>query len=418
MPNINFNAYDKLTAAFQYALQVKNHPNGGGDTVVHLQGGEELTCNYSPTDAPKSLMYFSFTRTDEQKALNNATRDVFKQAVIDIFGTSIDDVPKSVRDKMNLDKFNGAGKPLTARRILAVNKAIDAELKVLAKKLGFTGGAAPEIVSVVAKGSGLVEAENPAEVLKDRMNRNAKASLTSMIATLASHNMDYNNFNLDIARGIGLSLGGKKVESNNPAEARDKIVQFLTGRKRDTFATVDQETQRKAAILMSMLHQGCIACFLTANSAFDPTYKEAKFQPTQLGDYGGRHYYSFSVKKDRSGNITITGQMTYDRRAQVILSNSNGDYYAQKVTDTNRPNVKYTGVIKLTAANLTSLANADWTQCNTAEANAIESNVRIDNRFQKAADKIPEQFRFTGSVDVTLKAHVNALQGIDTLPVH
>ena len=415
MPNIDFNAYGKLHDAFDYARQLKNHPNGGGDTVVHLQNGEALVCNYSPTDVPKSLMYFSFTRTDEQKALNDATREVFKQSVIDIFGTSIDDVPKKVRSAMNLDKFDGTGRPLTARRILAVNKAIDAELKAFAKKLGFTGGAAPEIVSVVAKGSGLVGAADPAAVLKDRMNRNAKASVTNMIATLASRNLDYNNFNLDIERGMGLALGGKKVETHDPAVARDKVVQFLTGRKRDTFATVDEETRRKAAILMSMLHQGCIACFLTANSAFDPTYKEAKFQTTQLEQYGGRHYYSFDVRKDRSGNITITGRMTYDRRAQVILSN--GDYYSQKVTDTNGPTVKYKGVIKLAAADLANLANADWTKCDTTETNAIEGNAHLDNRFQDAADKIPPQYRFSGTVDVTLKAHVNALYGIDTLPV-
>ena len=74
--NINWNALEKFSAATAYAQNVKNDPNGGGAVVVHLQNGLQLTCNYSQTDAPKSLTHFSFTRTDEEKNLNNATRDV------------------------------------------------------------------------------------------------------------------------------------------------------------------------------------------------------------------------------------------------------------------------------------------------------------------------------------------------------
>ena len=65
--NINWNALEKFSAATAYAQNVKNDPNGGGAVVVHLQNGRQLTCNYSQTDAPKSLMHFSFTRTDEEK---------------------------------------------------------------------------------------------------------------------------------------------------------------------------------------------------------------------------------------------------------------------------------------------------------------------------------------------------------------
>ena len=123
--NINWNALGKFNTAAAYAQQVKDRPNGGGATVVHLKNGRTLTCDYSRTDAPKSLTRFSFTRTNEEKRLNNETRDAFRQTVINLFGTRIEDVPKKVRDAMNLGKFDGAGRPLTARGILAAG--IDGE---------------------------------------------------------------------------------------------------------------------------------------------------------------------------------------------------------------------------------------------------------------------------------------------------
>lgn len=58
------------------------------------------------------------------KKANNATRDAFMKAVADMFG-GVDHIPDNVRDAMKLEDY-GKGKPLTARRILAVKAAIDA----------------------------------------------------------------------------------------------------------------------------------------------------------------------------------------------------------------------------------------------------------------------------------------------------
>ena len=57
------------------------------------------------------------------KDANNIARDLFKQAVSDMFGGE-DHIPDSVKDAMKMQDF-GKGKPLTARRILAVKAAID-----------------------------------------------------------------------------------------------------------------------------------------------------------------------------------------------------------------------------------------------------------------------------------------------------
>ena len=58
------------------------------------------------------------------KRANNITREAFMNAVGNMFG-GVDHIPDNVKDAMKMQDY-GKGKPLTARRILAVKAAIDA----------------------------------------------------------------------------------------------------------------------------------------------------------------------------------------------------------------------------------------------------------------------------------------------------
>ena len=62
-------------------------------------------------------------RLSSLKNANNITRDAFMKSVSDMFGGE-DHIPDSVKDAMKLQDY-GKGRPLTARRILAVKAAID-----------------------------------------------------------------------------------------------------------------------------------------------------------------------------------------------------------------------------------------------------------------------------------------------------
>ena len=64
-----------------------------------------------------------FKRTSAMQRENNTTRAIFKNAVIDMFG-GLSKIPESVRKAMELDNFNGGGKPLSARRIMLVKTEI------------------------------------------------------------------------------------------------------------------------------------------------------------------------------------------------------------------------------------------------------------------------------------------------------
>ena len=63
-----------------------------------------------------------FFRKDDAKAVNNEVRALFRKTVADMFGGE-SHIPDSVKDAM-LMKDYGCGKPLTARRIIAVRDAI------------------------------------------------------------------------------------------------------------------------------------------------------------------------------------------------------------------------------------------------------------------------------------------------------
>jgi hypothetical protein len=78
------------------------------------------------TIAPSSNHDFigNVGRRARKQEANNAVRELFRQSIIDMFGGE-SKIPESVKTAMKLEDY-GKGKPLTARRIMAVKVAIDA----------------------------------------------------------------------------------------------------------------------------------------------------------------------------------------------------------------------------------------------------------------------------------------------------
>ena len=66
-------------------------------------------------------------RSVSVKEANNTTRAIFRQSVAAMFGGE-DHIPDTVKAAMKLGDY-GKGKPLTARRIIAVKNAVDDALK-------------------------------------------------------------------------------------------------------------------------------------------------------------------------------------------------------------------------------------------------------------------------------------------------
>ena len=120
-----------------------------------LGGRKILAVTQSRTDE-----VHKFVRTFEEYAVNDRTRDLFKKAVIDMFGGE-SKIPASVKKAMLMGDYN-AGKPLTARRILAVKAAIDADgtAKARAAQIKLETFHSPE-VRTAALGLGYMKSELP-----------------------------------------------------------------------------------------------------------------------------------------------------------------------------------------------------------------------------------------------------------------
>ena len=121
---LNDNALAKLNTAFEYAQNAVQNERTGQDSVIRING-ESFTCQVSHADAPKSGFGLLGFRRKDQQDLNNATRTLFKQTVLDALGLKDEkELPKSVKDAMKLSDYHNKGRPLTARRIIAVVEAI------------------------------------------------------------------------------------------------------------------------------------------------------------------------------------------------------------------------------------------------------------------------------------------------------
>ena len=120
--NETFKAFVDFAKISEGAGEKKAIARASIDVRTGALAGREVSA--SDTDSVRGIFKW-FRASDEQKA-NNTTRKIFKDAIIDMFGGE-SKIPESVKKAMILADY-GKGKPLTARRIIAVATAIRNEL--------------------------------------------------------------------------------------------------------------------------------------------------------------------------------------------------------------------------------------------------------------------------------------------------
>ena len=105
-------------------------------TVTQPLGGRKILA----IDQSKTDSVHKWTRGFDEWKVNDDTRKLFKQSVALLFGGETK-IPESVKKAMLLEDYN-QGKPLTARRILAVNEAIKPFIEHFNEKLAEAKSAA------------------------------------------------------------------------------------------------------------------------------------------------------------------------------------------------------------------------------------------------------------------------------------
>jgi len=102
----------------------------GKDTAIATKGevrigaGTPLEERAIYSTDKKDFVGMTILRGGDTKRANDEVRELFRKSIVDMFGGE-GNIPDSVKDAMLLKDY-GQGKPLTARRILEVYKAIEA----------------------------------------------------------------------------------------------------------------------------------------------------------------------------------------------------------------------------------------------------------------------------------------------------
>ena len=125
----------QLSSQFTQFVQFAQRQMDAGNTKAIARdnvceaplGGRKITAASGDKVAP------FFGRSEANKDANNVARSLFRQAIRDMFGGE-NNIPRSVKDAMLLKDYD-KGKPLTARRIMAVTRAIVNESEELAQQL-------------------------------------------------------------------------------------------------------------------------------------------------------------------------------------------------------------------------------------------------------------------------------------------
>jgi len=126
MATLDINGYNTAFKTFVDFAQMTHNDGYSSASAKATLNGRQLTVSAMSLHETSAVL-----RKASESAANDATRDVFKYAIIDMFG-GMANIPASVKKAMELDDY-GHGKPLTARRIMAVKNAIDAEGSMRAK---------------------------------------------------------------------------------------------------------------------------------------------------------------------------------------------------------------------------------------------------------------------------------------------
>ena len=210
--------------------------------------------------------FASRRRSADTRDMNNATRELFKKAVMDLFhAKTIDEVPKSVRDKMKLGDYDGKGHPLSAHRIRSVAKA--AKLALAAQ--GFAVSGSGEVATIIkrtlnAKMATLHGTKNEKTIaLKNEIDQTAK-NRYNMFFALDMKDMQNgtgsqfykDHVRLPVAPTFKIGNETLTFNSDTPiGEKQDIIAKFVRKDRNAKFADLKGADLNKAYAVMSIIAQ-------------------------------------------------------------------------------------------------------------------------------------------------------------------
>ena len=362
--------------------------------------------------------YGNAGRWKASRDINDTVRTLFKSTILSMFGvTSEEQLPETLRSVMKLHDY-GEGRPLSARRI----RAVDREIKALAA-VNFSGKMANSVAETVLKGSGIPKELDPAQELKRRMTSIAKAMVQTSTAKkigvflrtdsndnkIDHFDFDKKNtaFEKDLCRDVDVRVNGGPVLSETGYQAtRDEIVKFITDGHVSTFAAADDKTKLVAHVLMANANQAIASCVMSGvGCSFDPQGSSSR-----LTSMGGRQTFNVNFVKDGNGNIVIKCDIKF-MTPMFDYTDENGRRKTCK-SDTSAYS-KYHMDVTITQESLDKFANAHWENLDYDPVEQAERNNQLPHPYEEAADLLPDDCRLDVDVDISYEMHADKFFEMD-----
>ena len=357
--------------------------------------------------------YGNSRRGAPSREINDNVRALFKSTILRMFNvTSEEHLPESLRNAMKLHDY-GEGRPLSARRI----RAVDREIKALAA-VNFSGKMSKLVSETLLKGCGIPKSQDPAQELKRRMNAIAKAKVQTSTAKQIGVDLrtdghgnkldhfdfgkDRTAFNKDYKRAVNVHInGGPSLAGLEPEAARDEIVKFLTGDDNATYAAADDQTKIKAQVLMANANQSVAASFMSGvGYSFDPKGKTSRLS----GTTAAKQNFDFNFTKDAQGNIVIKCDLKATP-AQFMVTDENGRS-EMKSSDVGGY-CKYHMDVTIRPENLDRFARARWETFSYEPVERAERDDNLAHHLEVAARKLKGDFKLDVDVDVSYEMHAD-----------
>ena len=314
---------------------------------------------------------------------------------------------------------NGAvdsGKPLSQRRITAIVNA--AREKTAMEAVNFTGKMSKFVAETVLKGSGIPEAQDPAQELKRRMNAIAKANAQTNIANqvgvflrsdVGNVKLDHFNFDRkgtafekDLDRKTNVRInGGPLLASVGFKTARDEIVQFVTNNPKATYADADDATKIKAHVLMASANQSIAACVMNGvGFAFDPQAMKSR-----LSGYAAmKQTFEINLTKNENGDFVISCDIR-QKPANFYITDAKGRS-EMKCSDVGGSS-RYHLDVTIKSDSLEKFVNAKWDEFDYGPVAEAEESQNLPHHHEVAAERLQGDFRLDIDVDVTYQMHAD-----------
>ena len=348
-------------------------------------------------------------RSIDNKNANNTARALFRQSIIDMFGGE-DRIPASVKEAMLLKDYGRpdrpSGKPLTARRIMAVKAAVDeaiGRMMAAEQKAEFAKSAVAGEGELADKLRGLYmrfggpEVFKPGDKLAVKRNNIILSRLNGSICeeckALAGPDIESTQFVKDLNRNETVKLPGNQMLDNHSLDgARDQLASFVTNGAKTTYASLGDVEKGKVRVLMAILNQKTVINVLLSGEplALDPRGRDSMIQYA----VAGKRRWEFAVAFKQDGTLSVTCKSVIDNLANMSINGENGEeeYYAEDIDPATKIETAFN--VEISADEFNRLASLDYSKCDPEATDRLVADPNVKDPHAKYGEALGKEFAF------------------------